>query len=138
MPGLDFDPYSDEVLTGPYEHYRLLRETGPLVWLQKYGVYASGRYETVMRVLTDPQVFCSSPGVGLTNFHTEKPWRKPSIILEVDPREYSQTRKVFIRILPPPRPSTSCASALKVMRTAKQCAPHCPGMRRPRHGVTFA
>jgi cytochrome P450 len=57
VPVLDFDPYSDEVLTDPYEHYRLLRETGPLVWLQKYGVYASGRYETVMRVLNDPQVF---------------------------------------------------------------------------------
>jgi cytochrome P450 len=101
IPIIDFDPYSDEVLTHPYGYYKELREAGPLVWLKPYGVYAVGRYDAVTRVLTDPKAFCSSAGVGLTNFHTEKPWRKPSIILEVDPPEHSRTRKVFVRILSP-------------------------------------
>jgi cytochrome P450 len=101
VPVLDLDPYAEEVLNDPYEHYRELREAGPVVWLERYGVYAVGRHEPVTRVLTEPQTFCSSAGVGLANFHTEEPWRKPSIILEVDPPEHSRTRKVFVRILSP-------------------------------------
>lgn len=101
VPIVDFDPYSEEVLTDPYGYYEELREAGPLVWLREYEVYAVGRHEQVTRILTDPKTYCSSAGVGLTNFHTEKPWRKPSIILEVDPPEHSRTRKVFVRILSP-------------------------------------
>lgn len=109
VPIVDFDPYSEEVLTDPYGYYEELREAGPLVWLREYEVYAVGRHEQATRILTDPKTYCSSAGVGLTNFHTEKPWRKPSIILEVDPPEHSRTRKVFVRILPASNPSTSRA-----------------------------
>ncbi len=101
VPVIDFDIYSDEVLTNPYGYYEQLREAGPLVWLSQYQVYAAARHEPVTKVLTDPQVYCSSGGVGLTNFHTEKPWRVPSIILEADPPEHSRTRKIFVRILSP-------------------------------------
>jgi cytochrome P450 len=51
--------------------------------------------EEVHAVLSDPQTSCSSAGVGLTNFHTEEPWRKPSIILEADPPEHGRIRKVL-------------------------------------------
>lgn len=101
VPVITFDPYSDEVMSNPYPYYQKMREAGPLVWMQKYGTYAVGSYNTVVRVLTDHDSFCSSAGVGLTNFHTETPWRKPSIILEVDPPDHSRTRKVFSRILSP-------------------------------------
>lgn len=101
VPILGLDPYAEAVLTDPYDHYEELREAGPLVWLSEYEIYAVGRHEPVTRVLTDAQTYCSSAGVGLTNFHTEKPWRKPSIILEADPPEHSRTRKVFVRILSP-------------------------------------
>ena len=85
VPVIMFDPYSDEVMSNPYPYYQEMREAGPLIWMQKYGTYAVGSYNTVVRVLTDHDTFCSSAGVGFTNFHTETPWRKPSIILEVDP-----------------------------------------------------
>lgn len=101
VPVSDFDPYASEVLTDPYPYYEKLRDMGPIIWLEKYKVYAVTRHDQVKRVLTDPDVFCSSGGVGLTNFHTEKPWRKPSIILEVDPPEHTRTRKVLTRILSP-------------------------------------
>jgi len=101
VPVITFDPYSDEVMANPYPYYQDLRAAGPLVWIQKYGTYAVGSYNSVVRVLTDHESFCSSAGVGLTNFHTETPWRKPSIILEVDPPDHSRTRKVFSRILSP-------------------------------------
>ncbi|MBI3699682.1 MAG: cytochrome P450 [Afipia sp.] len=101
VPVVTFDPYSDEVMSDPYPYYQEMREAGPLVWIEKYETYAVGSYNSVTRVLTDHDAFCSSAGVGLTNFHTEPPWRKPSIILEVDPPNHSRTRKVFSRILSP-------------------------------------
>lgn len=101
VPVIDFDLYSDEVLINPYGYYERLRDAGPLVWLKQYQAYAVARHEAVTAVLTDPQTYCSSGGVGLTNFHTEKPWRVPSIILEADPPEHSRTRKIFVRILSP-------------------------------------
>lgn len=101
VPIIDFDPYAAEVMSDPYPYYARLREASPIAWSKEYGVYAIGRYDAVTRVLTDHEAFCSSAGVGLTNFHTENPWRKPSIILEVDPPEHSRTRKVFSRILSP-------------------------------------
>lgn len=101
VPRLDFDPYDATVLANPYPHYERLRDAGPISWSEEYQVYAVGRFETVKRVLTDHESFCSSAGVGLTNFLTEEPWRKPSIILEVDPPEHTRTRKVFSRILSP-------------------------------------
>lgn len=101
VPVSDFDPYSSEVLSDPFHYYEALRDLGSVIWLEKYGVYAVARHEQVKQVLTDPETYCSSAGVGLTNFHTEEPWRKPSIILEVDPPEHTRTRKVFTRILSP-------------------------------------
>lgn len=100
-PISDFDPYAEEVLNNPYPFYEELRELGPIVYLERYDVYAVARHAEVQAVLSDPATFCSSAGVGLTNFKTETPWRKPSIILETDPPYHARTRKVVARVLSP-------------------------------------
>mgnify|MGYP001070763426 CR=1 FL=1 len=100
-PTSDFDPYAEEVLNDPYPFYEELRELGPVVYLQRYDAYAVARHAEVHAVLSDPATFCSSAGVGLTNFRTEKPWRKPSIILEADPPYHARIRKVVARVLSP-------------------------------------
>ena len=46
--------------------------------------------------------FCSSAGVGYTNFHKEKPWRQPSMLLEADPPEHTRRRAIVGRILSAP------------------------------------
>lgn len=102
VPVSHFDPYAEEVLADPYPHYEELRELGPVVYLERYGVYAVARHDEVREVLSDPATYCSSAGVGLPNFHTEKPWRTPSIILEADPPNHARTRKVVSRILSTP------------------------------------
>ena len=95
----DIDPYSDEVLASPQAFYAELRKRGPLVWLERYNAWACGRYEEVKTIFGDWERFCSSRGVGLTDFATEAPWRPPSIILEVDPPEHDRTRAVMMRTL---------------------------------------
>jgi 4-methoxybenzoate monooxygenase (O-demethylating) len=107
-PVSDVDPFSHEFLTDPYPHHEALREAGPVVWLAHYRIWAMARHEQVRDALTDWQTYCSSAGVGLSDFRKEPPWRPPSIILEVDPPLHTRTRAVLTRILLP--------AAIKVLR----------------------
>ncbi len=100
-PASSFDPYAAEVLTDPYDHYRRLRELGPVVWLRRYGAYAVCHYEPIRDILTDDATYGSSAGAGLTNFHTSKPWRTPSLLLETDRPEHDRTRKQMMRVMNP-------------------------------------
>ena len=49
--------------------------------------------------MNDWQTFCSSRGVGLSDFQKEKPWRDPSVLIESDPPRHNEVRKVILRIL---------------------------------------
>ena len=102
VPVWDVDPYDASLLAAPRAYYRELRARGPLVWLSRYGIWASGRYEPVREIFGDWKRFCSSRGVGLTDFKTEDPWRPPSIILEVDPPEHDRTRAVMANAMSVP------------------------------------
>jgi len=98
-PSLDLDPFEDSFLKDPYLHHEILREAGPVLWLEKYNIVAMARYEQVQGALQDWKTFCSSRGGGLTDFAKEKPWRPPSIILEADPPLHTRTRGVLSRVL---------------------------------------
>jgi hypothetical protein len=95
------DPFSHGFLGDPYPHHEALREAGPVVWLEKYGVWAMARHDQVREALTDWETYCSSAGVGLSDFRKEPPWRPPSIILEADPPLHTRTRAVLTRLLWP-------------------------------------
>src|SRR6195256_4161835 len=95
------DPFSHGFLHDPYPHHEALREAGPVVWLEQYGIWTMARHQEVRDALTDWQTYCSSAGVGLSDFRKEPPWRPPSIILEADPPLHSRTRAVLTRILSP-------------------------------------
>ena len=100
-PVSTIDPFSHEFLRDPYPHHQSLREAGPVVWLKHYGIWAMARHQEVRDALTDWQTYCSSAGVGLSDFRKEPPWRPPSIILEADPPLHTRTRAVLTRILSP-------------------------------------
>src|SRR5580658_6924510 len=87
--------------TDPFPFLDRIRDAGPVVHLDRYGVYAVARHEQVHAVLREPRVFSSAAGVGLTNIAAENPWRKPSILLEVDPPVHTHNRKVVARALAP-------------------------------------
>ncbi|MEH2468642.1 cytochrome P450 [Nitrobacteraceae bacterium AZCC 2161] len=101
IPGLDVDPFAISFFEDPHPTHEVLREAGPVVHLDKWNVYAVARYAEVTAVLNDPQTFCSSRGVGLSDFAKEKPWRPPSLILEADPPAHTRTRAVLNKVLSP-------------------------------------
>jgi cytochrome P450 len=101
IPRLDVDPFAIEFFENPYPTHEALRDAGPVVHLDKWNVYAVARYAEVHAVLNNPLTFCSSRGVGLSDFAKEKPWRPPSLILEADPPAHTRTRAVLSRVLSP-------------------------------------
>jgi cytochrome P450 len=107
-PVSDVDPFADEQLLDPYAMHAELRDLGSVVRLETYGVWAMARHKDVYAMLSDWESYCSSAGVGMGNFHTEKPWRPPSLILEADPPLHTKTRAVLARVL--------SSSALRRMR----------------------
>ncbi|WP_157218593.1 cytochrome P450 [Flavisphingomonas formosensis] len=104
----DIDPFSPEFRADPFPHYAQLRDLGPVVWLEKYDIWCVQHYAQVKAVLSDWENFSNAGGGGLTNYFKTKPWRRPSIILDVDPPEHGRTRKVLMGVLSAP--------ALKAMK----------------------
>jgi 4-methoxybenzoate monooxygenase (O-demethylating) len=100
-PVIDIDPFSHAFLSDPYPHHETMREAGPVVWLEHYGIWGLARHQEVRDALTDWETYCSGAGVGLSDFRKEPPWRPPSIILEADPPLHTRTRAVLTRILSP-------------------------------------
>ncbi|UFM67215.1 cytochrome P450 (plasmid) [Paracoccus sp. MA] len=101
LPRSGLDPFGIDFFDDPYPEHEKLREAGPVVWLERYGVHGIARYAEVHRVLNDWATFCSSRGVGLQDFSRETPWRPPSLVLETDPPEHDRARKVLARVLSP-------------------------------------
>src|SRR3954471_11959155 len=101
VPHLDIDPFSIEFFDDLHPAQQRMREAGPLIYLDAWNVYGVARYAEVHAVLNDPATFCSSRGVGLSDFAKEKPWRPPSIILEADPPAHTRTRAVLSDVLSP-------------------------------------
>jgi 4-methoxybenzoate monooxygenase (O-demethylating) len=102
FPISQVDPFSDEFLSSPHRYHEALREAGPVVWLEKYQVWAMARHEQVHAALSDWESFCSSAGVGLSDFRKEKPWRTPGLLLEADPPLHTRTRNVMMRVVSRP------------------------------------
>jgi cytochrome P450 len=101
IPHLDIDPFAIDFFENPYPAQEALRDAGQVVYLDKWNVYGVARYAEVHAVLNDPLTFCSSRGVGLSDFKKEKPWRPPSLILEADPPAHTRTRAVLSKVLSP-------------------------------------
>ncbi|HEX5325189.1 MAG TPA: hypothetical protein VFW75_00835 [Acetobacteraceae bacterium] len=101
IPSSDIDPYTEAYFDDPFPAHEALRDAGPLVRLDRYGVWAVARYQQVRAVLMDWQSFSSARGAGLADFKKETPWRLPSLVLETDPPLHDRTRKVLDRVLSP-------------------------------------
>ena len=99
IPRLDVDPFGSDFLSDPYAYHDLLRDAGPVFWLERYGVYGTARHEEVTAALRNHETFLSGRGVGLADFSKEEPWRPVSLLLEVDPPLHTRTRELMTRIV---------------------------------------
>src|SRR5947209_14199195 len=109
VPVITADPFSLENLAEPHSLHEQLREAGPLVYLDYYGIWGMARYEQVNAALKDWETFSSAAGAGLRDFRKEKPWRTPSLLLEADPPAHTRAREAVGPLLAPP--------ALRALRT---------------------
>ena len=59
-PVLDVDPFDPDVLVDPYAFHQRMRDAGPVVFLERYGVWALARHAEVAEApghhLLDPVV----------------------------------------------------------------------------------
>jgi cytochrome P450 len=100
-PVVDIDPYGESFLADPFPWLAELRELGPVCHLSRYGAWAVARHAEVQAVLKDHEQFSSAAGVGLANVARDGAWRRPSILLEVDPPLHTKNRSVVARALSP-------------------------------------
>lgn len=112
LPVYDGDLYADAVIRDPYPVYAELRARGPVVWLERHGVYALPRYAEVASVLRQPKRFISSRGVSL-NERTNR--LLVGSTLNSDPPEHDLTRSVTAE---PLLPGTLQAIAPRIRRAA--------------------
>lgn len=86
----------------PHPHVADLRELGPVVFLEKAGVWAVSRYADVKALLEDHDRFINAGGSGLHNNLKDPPKRQPSLLVEADPPLHTRTRAVIQRIMSGP------------------------------------
>lgn len=98
---VDVDPFSVEFFADPYPSHAALRDAGRVVWLSRYNISATARYEEVRQALNDYKTFSSARGVGLADFARHGRFRLPSLILEVDPPTHSRSRAALMKALSP-------------------------------------
>lgn len=98
LPVESGDPYDDQNLADPYPLFRRMREAGPVVWLESYGVPAVTRFEACRSVLVDHDRFISGAGVGPRNLHHEPSWR-PQGILDSDPPIHTPMRQAMSSVV---------------------------------------
>src|SRR5882757_7203999 len=131
VPVSDLDPFAPDVLTDPYSAYERLRETGSVVWLETYDVWATARDSVVRTVLQDHATFISSAGTGLSDLRTSlgagpsnsggnANWRSRSLLQQADPPEHTRSRHVVGSVLTPsalrPLRDTWAAAADELVR----------------------
>jgi cytochrome P450 len=101
VPVFDDDPFDPAVLVEPYGFYERLRAAAPVVFLERYDVWAMTRHAEVAEALGDWETYSSGAGVGLADFRKEPPWRPPSLLLEADPPSHTVVRKPMLHLMTP-------------------------------------
>ena len=93
------DIFSPEALREPFEHYRRIRDLGPVVRLEHPDVYVISRYADIKRAAQLPDIFVSTQGIGLNDI-TNAPRPLPPIIASAGER-HRKLRQAMMKPLMP-------------------------------------
>ncbi len=98
IPVSTIDVFSDESLRHPFKDYRVLRDTGAVVMLERLGVYAIPRFGDVRDALRLPDRLLSGEGVGFSDvFNTPRGMN----VIQSDGDMHRRLRNVVVRPLTP-------------------------------------
>jgi cytochrome P450 len=92
------DPLASHVLDDPYPTYAHLRDLGPAVWIDSRDLWAVTGFAAATQVLTQPEVFTSTTGVGLAASMAER-MGPGEIILHTDPPRHTVLHEILLRQL---------------------------------------
>lgn len=97
-PHSEVDLWSDEVLADPYPAYRMLRDLGPAVWLDRHDLWVVPRYSSIRAALLDAEAFVSSQGIAVNAPANQA---AEGIMLVTDDPEHKRLRRTFMKPLQP-------------------------------------
>jgi cytochrome P450 len=98
VPSSEVDLFSEEVIRNPFEHYRELRDLGPVVYLKSLDMYVLARYEDARAALLDDANFISGEGVAFNDLSNES---LKGTMLGSDGEEHRYLRGIVGRPLSP-------------------------------------
>lgn len=98
IPALDIDLWDDDAVLDPYPHWKLMRDLGSVVYLEKHGFYALPRYAEMKNALGDWQTFSSAQGAMLNQVMNEA---GAGATLHSDPPVHTRQREIVGRPLTP-------------------------------------
>ncbi|OYD70992.1 cytochrome P450 [Rhodococcus sp. OK302] len=98
IPRSSLDVFTDAALLDPWAGYRELRDQGPVVFLDRYGMHAATRYSAVSHILRTPDVFISGEGV-MMNDESNQMIRGNTLCS--DGEEHATSRGVVVKPLTP-------------------------------------
>jgi cytochrome P450 len=95
---MEFNPFDYGFHRDPYPTYEWLRERAPVYHNQRMDFWALSRFDDVLAGLHDPATYTSTGGVAIE--HTDSALKS---MIELDPPEHTQMRKLIARRFTPRR-----------------------------------
>ncbi len=92
-PGFPADLFSDDALRQPFDLYRSLRDTAPVVRLADHDVFAIGRFKDVQQALRSPQALISGRGIGFNEVVNAPIDNRPAV--ESDGQRHNRLRRLL-------------------------------------------
>lgn len=95
IPSTNLDPFAVDMIAKGPTIYEEMRELAPVVWLEKYGVYATGRHGVTQTVLRDWKTYSSTVKAFGDRAHI------PNIMVQEDPPHHSAHRNPLMQMFTP-------------------------------------
>ncbi|MEM9224945.1 MAG: cytochrome P450 [Pseudomonadota bacterium] len=116
VPVFDEDLFSEAALKDPFPHYKQVRDLGPVVYLDKVGMFAVGRYDDVKQALRSSDRLVSTEGIGMNEIINSREGRPPNIIT-TDGAEHAKMKRPLLRSIGP-KPIEAYRAQLKDLISA--------------------